>query len=101
MCTIEFKNAGGGFEVDFIPYTNKFSGDIRQEIRINCFSCGSKTFVKEPELKNRDEVKDCYTSEKMGIMNNNLEQAFRNISQKVDELIEKEMKKLGFNLEQN
>lgn len=50
---VEFKYAGGGFDVSHDPYTSSFGRPFRQEIRINCFSSGSKTFVKNagyPEL---------------------------------------------------
>ncbi len=47
---VEFKYAGGGFEVNYNPYTTSYDHPLRQEIRINCFSSGCKTFIKTPDI---------------------------------------------------
>lgn len=73
---------------------------FRQEIRINCFSSGSKTFVKVPDIRNWEE-RDRFYGERQDVkMDAFLTERFAEIAQKVDALILSEMQKLGFTPEQ-
>lgn len=98
---VEFKYAGGGFDISYDPYTSSFGRPFQQEIRINCFSSGSKTFVKAPDIRNWEE-RDCFYRERQDAqMNAFLTERFAEIAQKVDALILSEMQKLGFTPEQH
>ena len=69
-------------------------------IRINCFSSGSKTFVKVPDIRNWEE-RDRFYGERQDVkMDAFLTERFAEIAQKVDALILSEMQKLGFTPEQ-
>ena len=97
---VEFKYAGGGFDVSHDPYTSSFGRPFRQEIKINCFSSGSKTFVKVPDIRNWEE-RDRFYGERQDVkMDAFLNERFAEIAQKVDALILSEMQKLGFTPEQ-
>ena len=98
---VEFKYAGGGFDVNYQPYTQSFGGPYHQEILINCFSSGSKTFVKAPDIQNREECDRFYRERQDVKMNAFLVERFAEIAQKVDALILSEMQKLGFMPEQH
>ena len=80
---VEFKYAGGGFDVSHDPYTSSFGRPFRQEIRINCFSSGSKTFVKVPDIRNWEE-RDRFYGERQDVkMDAFLTERFAEIAQKV------------------
>lgn len=97
---VEFKYAGGGFEVNYNPYTTSYDRPLRQEIRINCFSSGSKTFIKAPDIQNREECDRFYRERQDAKMEAFLVERFAEIAQKADDLILSEMQKLGFTFEQ-
>lgn len=98
---VEFKYAGGGFDVNYQPYTSSFGGPYHQEILINCFSSGSKTFVKAPDIQNQEECDRFYRERQDVKMNAFLVERFAEIAQKVDALILSEMQKLGFTPKQH
>ena len=88
---VEFKYAGGGFDVSHDPYTSSFGRPFRQEIKI---------FVKVPDIRNWEE-RDRFYGERQDVkMDAFLTERFAEIAQKVDALILSEMQKLGFTPEQ-
>lgn len=97
---VEFKYAGGGFDLSYDPYTSSLGRPFRQEIRINCFSSGSKTFVKAPDIQNWEERDRFYLERQDVKMDAFLTERFAEIAQKADALILSEMQKLGFTPEQ-
>ena len=97
---VEFKYAGGGFEVNYNPYTTSYDHPLRQEIRINCFSSGCKTFIKTPDIQNREECDRFYRERQDAKMKAVLVKCFAELAQKADDLILSEMQKLGFTFEE-
>ena len=79
---VEFKYAGGGFEVNYNPYTTSYDHPLRQEIRINCFSSGCKTFIKTPDIQNREECDRFYRERQDAKMKAFLVKCFAEIAQK-------------------
>ncbi len=96
---IKFQYAGGGFEVNYNPYTTSYGGPFQQEIRINCFSSGSKIFVKSPDIHSMEELDRFYHERQDAKMEAFLLERFAEIAQKVDALILAEIQKLGFTAE--